>query len=488
MSPSLPPPPSHAAPEARKHVLLLSGPYFGHVTPSIELAVQLVRLHQCRVTMVLSDAAARLVLQRGMLPAEFAESLTVAPLRDGVHDFDEVIDETDLLASKMETAVSKFDAVARVLRARQGSTAADASDLQVCPLPVRPVDHIVVESLMAGAMPFLRDLGIPMTGFWPTSAWVTKHTLRMANIYKAHPDAMRAHVLPSGKPVGDGLPRMYTTTVDEFSKCAFNLINTFDALEPNALSELQAAPEMASTKLLTVGPLALFRQGAAKAQDEQSMPPAEAYAKRWLDVQTDSGRPVVYISHGSAGLLSPEQVCQFVDAIEQLSDEFAVLWSMRPAQQTSLPAHYEIFNGAPERFVPKRRTVLVMGWAPQCAILAHTATRAFVSHCGWNSTIEAIGAGKPVLAWPLCADAYWNADMLADLQMAVKVPDTTSHNGRTVPAAEIVSSVRKLLHTAAGTPAVYERNAQRISKLAAASVAPKVGSSVCNLNVLWCGP
>ncbi|TVU46094.1 hypothetical protein EJB05_05612, partial [Eragrostis curvula] len=47
------------------------------------------------------------------------------------------------------------------------------------------------------------------------------------------------------------------------------------------------------------------------------------------------------------------------------------------------------------------RGFLIRGWAPQLRILAHGATGAFLSHCRWNSVLESLARGVPIIGWPL---------------------------------------------------------------------------------------
>ncbi|CAI0463607.1 unnamed protein product [Linum tenue] len=68
------------------------------------------------------------------------------------------------------------------------------------------------------------------------------------------------------------------------------------------------------------------------------------------------------------------------------------------------------------------RGLVLDGWAPQVTILNHPAVGGFLSHCGWNSLLEAVAAGVPILGWPMEADQFVNARLLVeDLGVAVKV-------------------------------------------------------------------
>ena len=59
--------------------------------------------------------------------------------------------------------------------------------------------------------------------------------------------------------------------------------------------------------------------------------------------------------------------------------------------------------------------IVISGWAPQSTILSHGAVGAFVTHCGWNSCIEAIAAGVPMVAWPLMAEQFFNGKLVTEV-------------------------------------------------------------------------
>jgi hypothetical protein len=68
------------------------------------------------------------------------------------------------------------------------------------------------------------------------------------------------------------------------------------------------------------------------------------------------------------------------------------------------------------------RGLVVRGWAPQVTILSHPATGAFVTHCGWNSVLECVAAGLPMVTWPHFAEQFINEKLVVDvLQVGVPV-------------------------------------------------------------------
>ncbi|CAI0420165.1 unnamed protein product [Linum tenue] len=82
-------------------------------------------------------------------------------------------------------------------------------------------------------------------------------------------------------------------------------------------------------------------------------------------------------------------------------------------------------------------------WAPQAEILAHPAVGGFLSHCGWNSTLESLTNGVPMVVWPLYAEQKLNAALLAEeLQVAVR---PGYNNGGVVKREEIEEMVRRVM-------------------------------------------
>ncbi|KAJ0088976.1 hypothetical protein Patl1_33205 [Pistacia atlantica] len=149
------------------------------------------------------------------------------------------------------------------------------------------------------------------------------------------------------------------------------------------------------------------------------------------------------------GSFNEDQVKEIACALEQSGHRF--LWSLRqppPKGQFATPSDYT----NPTDVLPKRfldRTVKigkVIGWAPQVSILAHKAIGGFVSHCGWNSTLESVWFDVPIATWPIGAEQQLNAfEMVIELGLAVEIKMDYRKNQMIVKSREIEKGIKKLM-------------------------------------------
>lgn len=125
---------------------------------------------------------------------------------------------------------------------------------------------------------------------------------------------------------------------------------------------------------------------------------------RWLDAKPRGS--VIYVSFGSSVGLTVEEYDKLAKALEESTRPF--IWAIQPGSGGSEEGYYPHGLGAKVR----ERALMITGWAPQLLILSHPSTGGFLSHCGWNSTIEALGRGIPFLAWPIRGDQFYNAKLV----------------------------------------------------------------------------
>ncbi|GAB2282504.1 hypothetical protein Dimus_017046 [Dionaea muscipula] len=146
--------------------------------------------------------------------------------------------------------------------------------------------------------------------------------------------------------------------------------------------------------------------------------------QRWLDNQLPAS--VVFLCFGSMGSFGEEQVREVAEALKSSGRHF--LWALRRPpggrQGFEPPSDYDDLNHVlPEGFLDGTAGVgKVIGWAPQVEILSHPAVGGFVSHCGWNSTLESLWFGVPIAAWPMYSEQNLNAfQLVTELGVAVEV-------------------------------------------------------------------
>lgn len=105
----------------------------------------------------------------------------------------------------------------------------------------------------------------------------------------------------------------------------------------------------------------------------------------------------------------------------------------------------------------------MIGWAPQVEVLAHPSVGGFVTHCGWNSTLESLWFGVPTAAWPLYAEQQLNAfGMVVEHGMAVEVKmdyrkDVAAETKEVVGAEVIGRAIRRLMEDGGGNKRMKEK-------------------------------
>ena len=144
----------------------------------------------------------------------------------------------------------------------------------------------------------------------------------------------------------------------------------------------------------------------------------------WLDGKLAGS--VVFLCFGSRGALGAAQVQEVAHGLERSGYSF--LWSLRqpPRVKHALPSDYT--NPAevlPDGFLDRTAEKgLVCGWTPQLKILSHPSIGGFISHGGWNSILESLWCGVPIMVWPMYAEQKLNAcKIVRELGLGVGVTE-----------------------------------------------------------------
>ncbi|RZR83108.1 hypothetical protein BHM03_00009683 [Ensete ventricosum] len=168
----------------------------------------------------------------------------------------------------------------------------------------------------------------------------------------------------------------------------------------------------------------------------------------WLDKQAPES--VVYVSFGTTTSMSDEQVKELANGLLRSGQRF--VWVLRDADRADIFTEED--NGNPQRMkLPPELEqkaegtgMVVRGWAPQLEILAHPSMGAFVSHCGWNSCMESLCMGVPMIAWPMHSDQPTNAALVTEhLKVGVTVREWTPHGDEVVGRADIEEAIKRVM-------------------------------------------
>ncbi|KZV14099.1 cinnamate beta-D-glucosyltransferase-like [Dorcoceras hygrometricum] len=183
---------------------------------------------------------------------------------------------------------------------------------------------------------------------------------------------------------------------------------------------------------------------------------------------------VVYISFGSVVYLKQEQVDEIAYGL--LSSGVSFLWVMKPpAPETGLLPHV-LPEGLMEKVGDRGK---IVQWSPQEEVLAHCSTACFLTHCGWNSTMEALASGVPVVAFPQWGDQVTDAKYLVDVfKVGIRL-SRGDDAGVIVPREEVERCLREA--TDGGPKAAEMRENALKWKKAAADALTLGGSSYRNM-------
>lgn len=228
------------------------------------------------------------------------------------------------------------------------------------------------------------------------------------------------------------------------------IVNTFDSFEASTIKALRdglCVPDGATPPIYCVGPL-VAAGGGTKGGDERQ----ECLV--WLDSQPS--RSVLFLSFGSMGVFSTRQLKEMAVGLER--SEVRFLWVVRVPpphdEARSMLAELEprVDSFLPEGFVDRTRGrgMIVESWAPQVEVLSHGSVGGFVTHCGWNSVLEAVCHGVPMLAWPLYAEQRLNrAYLVEEMKMVLSVTVSEEDDGL-VSADELEERVNELMRSEKG--------------------------------------
>ncbi|XP_050382156.1 7-deoxyloganetic acid glucosyltransferase-like [Argentina anserina] len=474
--------------QPQPHVLLFPFPVQGHIKPMLTLA-QLLCHSGIHVTFVNTEHNHLLLTQREALSARFP-TLHFHSISDG------------LPSDHPRSLNPYFIDIVTSLRSKTGPllhqllvSLTSKTDVDSAADQLPPLSCVITDGLMCFAIDAADKVGIQVIAVRTSSAcsvWC----------YLCVPKLIEEGQAPFGDEESDkmvlGVPGMEyilrrrdlpsicraptNHTVRQFfveehiaiTRASGLILNTFDELESSVLSHIASK----FPKIYAIGPLHALLQSRVGDDDLSSSSAAAASLRRedrrcmmWLDSQ-EAGS-VIFVSYGSLVKLTRVQLLEFWHGLVNSGSPF--LWVIRSDVLHSTEVEHANRVTPVELEMGTKERGFIVDWAPQEEVLAHEAVGGFLTHSGWNSTLQAIWAGVPMLCWPQLADQQVNSRWVGEVwKIGVDMKDTCDR-------ATVETMIKALMH--GEEREVISRAVDQYAKSARTSVG-EAGSSYHNLETL----
>ncbi|KAJ4780718.1 Glycosyltransferase [Rhynchospora pubera] len=412
----------------RPHVVLFASPGMGHLIPMTELARMLASPHRNFAVTIITKAPT--LSSSGNDKESFRSSLPSsvnAVFLPTTDPYDNSFTQVFL------SALSSLPFLRETIRSLKSSTRVVA---------------LIADFLSVDTSDVARELDVPFFVFGPFNLMALSFLLHSPAIDRE--TTMEFHDMPVIKFPGwcteihgidlgatyqDRKSESYRLSLhmaNQILKADGILCNSFYELEPGLASILKDK-DPNHPPVYTIGPLV------------RSVPNQQVDSSGSIDwLNNRPNGSVLFVSFGSEGILSSEQISELAWGLELSRQHF--LWVIRSPNKSSMT------KLLPEGFIERNTTGLVVqSWAPQTEILGHKSTGGFLTHCGWNSVLESIMNAVPMIAWPLFAEQRINAKMLVNGIGVALRPEV--QDGSVVPRDVIARVVKELMQGEGGRDA-----------------------------------
>ncbi|KAF8028720.1 hypothetical protein BT93_E1392 [Corymbia citriodora subsp. variegata] len=407
----------------KTRIAILASPGMGHLIPVLELGRCFAVHHRFLVTIF-------------VVTTDPSTAQSQLPHYSSYQDLLDIVFLPPVDVSDLATGLSILSQLVLLMR-----RAMPILRTEIAALKPRP-SALVVDLFGNEALEIADDFGMLKYVFNTTNAWFLALTL----YYPHHDEADKHDHVYLHKPLNipGCAPLEYEGTLDlnlrpddrllheDYAKMGLDmakvdgiLLNSWEGLEPKTLKALRDPNSMgrfSSVPIHPVGPLVRPVKPVGNSV-------CQSKVLDWLDLQPAGS--VLYVSFGSGGTLPADQLAELAWGLELSQQRF--VWVVRPPSEGSAFGSFfrqgkRTEDGTPDYlpdgFLSRTREVglVVEMWAPQTQVLAHESVGGFLSHCGWNSTLESLVSGVPMICWPLYAEQGMNAAMLSDhLGMAARL-------------------------------------------------------------------
>ncbi|XP_020228024.1 UDP-glucose flavonoid 3-O-glucosyltransferase 7 [Cajanus cajan] len=276
-----------------------------------------------------------------------------------------------------------------------------------------PPDFIVADFSYPWMDDVANNLGIPRLAFNGFPLF----TVAAMDSVKANPSVLPSHTAPfviphfphhitmRARPPKHSLD-FFDHHLDVELKSYGLIVNNFAELEGEEY--IQHYEKTTGHKAWLIGPACL----APRTIEESVVSENECLS--WLDSKPP--KSVVYICFGSVCRFPDKQLYEMACGLEQAGHAF--IWVVPEKKGEECDKEEEKEKWLPKGFEErnKEKGLIIRGWAPQLLILGHAAVAAFLTHCGWNSTLEGVTAGVPMITWPVQGDQFYNEKLVSEVR------------------------------------------------------------------------
>ncbi|XP_061362028.1 anthocyanidin 3-O-glucosyltransferase 5-like [Gastrolobium bilobum] len=420
----------------KPHVVVLPSPGMGHVTPMLELAKRLVLHHNCHVTFLHISTQAS-VNEIRMLHSSFNH------LPPGLNVVDLPPADVSAIISDDTSVFSHLCIIVRESLRCLKDTLLDMQNPQA----------FITDLFSTQTLDICRDLSIHSYILCTTSAlflafsfFDCRETQRDVSVEFLHLPGcapLRTEDVPPLLNNGDN--EWFSYHICRLPMADGIFINTWEDLEPVPIRAIREHPfykQIHTPLVYSIGPLVKETEPVTQTGEE---------CLAWLDKQP--AESVLFVALGSGGHLCAEQLTELAWGLELSRKRF--LWMVRTPTKvnTGMKSFFDVGVDVndPKSYLPKgfmERTkelgMVVPSWVPQMLVLRHHSTGAFLSHCGWNSVLESVSHGVPMITWPLYADQMLNATMIAE-DIGVAIKPAVEAGRRVIGRKEIERVVRAVM-------------------------------------------
>ncbi|PIA46550.1 hypothetical protein AQUCO_01500237v1 [Aquilegia coerulea] len=322
-----------------------------------------------------------------------------------------------------------------------------------------PIKCLVYDANLPWSLDVAKELGVMAAGFFTQSCatiatyldMVVENSLESTKPLRSLEELGLANLPDMGTSTGR-YPSLMSFILSQFynlDKADWVLFNSFDKLEEQVVKDL-----VKLYPIRTIGPTIPSMYLDKRIEDDTdygfNLYKSTGYiCVNWLNTK-DRGS-VVYVAFGSAAGLSAEQMEELAWALNQCDTNF--LWVVRASEENKLPSSFK------EQMSDKG---LMVTWSPQLEVLTHEAVGCFVTHCGWNSTVEGVSLGVPMIPMPQFLDQFSDAKYIEEV-WDIGVRPKVGNSGL-VTRGEMKECIRQVMQGERGEK--IRRNASKWKELA----------------------